>query len=221
VKAISVLGSTGSIGTQTLEIVEEFPDRFKVVALTAGNNLDLLVEQILRHAPEVVALADAGRLGELATRLDDLEPSRRPARLPELLGGSDGLCAAAAWASADLVVTGIVGCAGLLPTLSAIRAGKDLALANKETLIAAGPVVLPELQRSGSRLLPADSEHSALFQCLQSTYPPRGCGGSSSPPPAAPSATGPPPIWPRPPWPMPPATPTGAWGARSRWIRPP
>nr|WP_286195449.1 1-deoxy-D-xylulose-5-phosphate reductoisomerase [Synechococcus sp. CCAP 1479/9] len=169
VKAISVLGSTGSIGTQTLEIVEEFPDRFKVVALTAGNNLDLLVEQILRHAPEVVALADAGRLGELAGRLADLEPARRPARLPELLGGSDGLCAAAAWASADLVVTGIVGCAGLLPTLAAIRAGKDLALANKETLIAAGPVVLPELQRSGSRLLPADSEHSALFQCLQGT----------------------------------------------------
>ena len=86
-KALAVLGPTGSIGTQTLEIVEEFPDRFKVVALTAGNNLDLLVEQILRHAPEVVALADAGRLGELATRLDDLEPSRRPARLPELLGG--------------------------------------------------------------------------------------------------------------------------------------
>ncbi|MCP9838876.1 1-deoxy-D-xylulose-5-phosphate reductoisomerase [Cyanobium sp. N.Huapi 1H5] len=168
-KAISVLGSTGSIGTQTLEIAEEFPDRFKVVALTAGNNLDLLVEQILRHAPEVVALADAGRLGELAGRLADLEPARRPARLPELLGGSDGLCAAAAWASADLVVTGIVGCAGLLPTLAAIRAGKDLALANKETLIAAGPVVLPELQRSGSRLLPADSEHSALFQCLQGT----------------------------------------------------
>ena len=85
------------------------------------------------------------------------------------MGGSEGLCAAAAWASADLVVTGIVGCAGLLPTLAAIRAGKDLALANKETLIAAGPVVLPELQKSGSRLLPADSEHSALFQCLQGT----------------------------------------------------
>ena len=89
--------------------------------------------------------------------------------MPELLGGSDGLCAAAAWPSADLVVTGIVGCAGLLPTLAAIRAGKDLALANKETLIAAGPVVLPELAKTGSRLLPADSEHSAIFQCLQGT----------------------------------------------------
>ena len=168
-KAIAVLGSTGSIGTQTLEIIEEFPERFRVVALTAGNNLDLLIEQIRRHSPEVVALADSGRLAELRQRLEALEADRRPARLPELLGDSDGLCAAAAWPSADLVVTGIVGCAGLLPTLAAIRAGKDLALANKETLIAAGPVVLPELARSGSRLLPADSEHSAIFQCLQGT----------------------------------------------------
>jgi 1-deoxy-D-xylulose-5-phosphate reductoisomerase len=169
VKALSVLGSTGSIGTQTLEIVEDFPDRFRVVALTAGNNLDLLISQIQRHAPEVVALADADRVAELRSRLEALEPSARPAKLPELVGGSDGICTAAAWPTADLVVTGIVGCAGLLPTLAAIRAGKDLALANKETLIAAGPVVLPELAKSGSRLLPADSEHSAIFQCLQGT----------------------------------------------------
>jgi 1-deoxy-D-xylulose-5-phosphate reductoisomerase len=169
VKSIAVLGSTGSIGTQTLEIAEEFPDRFRVVALTAGNNLDLLIEQIRRHLPEVVALADADKLPDLRERLRHLDAAARPARLPELLGGAEGLEAAAAWPSADLVVTGIVGCAGLLPTLAAIRAGKDVALANKETLIAAGPVVLPELQRSGSRLLPADSEHSALFQCLQGT----------------------------------------------------
>jgi len=169
VKALSVLGSTGSIGTQTLELAEEFPDRFRVVALTAGNNLDLLIEQICRHAPEVVALANGDRVAELRERLQTLEPSARPARLPELLGGPEGLEAAAAWPTADLVVTGIVGCAGLLPTLAAIRAGKDLALANKETLIAAGPVVLPELEKSGSRLLPADSEHSAIFQCLQGT----------------------------------------------------
>jgi len=169
VKALAVLGSTGSIGTQTLELAEEFPDRFRVVALTAGNNLDLLIEQICRHAPEVVALADPERIADLRERLGALDAPARPARLPELLGGSDGLCAAAAWPTADLVVTGIVGCAGLLPTLAAIRAGKDLALANKETLIAAGPVVLPELAKSGSRLLPADSEHSAIFQCLQGT----------------------------------------------------
>ncbi len=168
-KAIAVLGSTGSIGTQTLEIAEEFPERFRVVALTAGNNLDLLIEQIRRHSPEVVALADAERVAELRQRLCDLEPALQPQRLPEILGGGEGLCAVAAWSSADIVVTGIVGCAGLLPTLAAIRAGKDLALANKETLIAAGPVVLPELAKSGSRLLPADSEHSAIFQCLQGT----------------------------------------------------
>ncbi len=168
-KAISVLGSTGSIGTQTLAIVEEFPERFRVVALTAGRNLDLLIDQIRRHAPEVVALADEDALPELRRRLEALDLSQRPTRQPELLGGSEGLCVAAAWPSAELVVTGIVGCAGLLPTLSAIKAGKDLALANKETLIAAGPVVLPALKASGSRLLPADSEHSALFQCLQGT----------------------------------------------------
>ncbi|MEB3326341.1 MAG: 1-deoxy-D-xylulose-5-phosphate reductoisomerase [Synechococcus sp.] len=168
-KAIAVLGSTGSIGTQTLELAEEFPDRFQVVALTAGNNLDLLVDQISRHSPEVVALANGDRVGELRERLQALEPATRPEHLPELLGGNEGLEAAAAWPSSDLVVTGIVGCAGLLPTLAAIKAGKDLALANKETLIAAGPVVLPELAKSGSRLLPADSEHSAIFQCLQGT----------------------------------------------------
>jgi 1-deoxy-D-xylulose-5-phosphate reductoisomerase len=169
VKALSVLGSTGSIGTQTLELAQEFPDRFRVVALTAGNNLDLLIEQIRCHNPEVVALADADKVVELRQRLDHLDRAAAPARRPELLGGPEGLEAAAAWPSADLVVTGIVGCAGLLPTLAAIRAGKDLALANKETLIAAGPVVLPELEKSGSRLLPADSEHSAIFQCLQGT----------------------------------------------------
>jgi len=169
VKAIAVLGSTGSIGTQTLEIVEDFPERFRVVALTAGNNLDLLIDQIRRHSPEVVALADAERVAELRQRLAALEPALQPTRSPEILGGREGLCAVAAWPSADIVVTGIVGCAGLLPTLAAIRAGKDLALANKETLIAAGPVVLPELAKSGSRLLPADSEHSAIFQCLQGT----------------------------------------------------
>ena len=164
-----MLGSTGSIGTQTLQIAEEFPDQFRVVALTAGRNLDLLVEQIQRHQPELVALADAERLPELQQRLDALEPSQQPSQPPQLVGGPDGLNVAAAWDTADLVVTGIVGCAGLLPTLAAVRAGKDLALANKETLIAAGPVVLPELKKSGSRLLPADSEHSAIFQCLQGT----------------------------------------------------
>ena len=168
-KAISVLGSTGSIGTQTLEIAEEFPERFRVVALTAGTNISLVVDQIKRHHPEVVALADASLLPELKQQLNALPSEQQPPHLPELLAGPEGLNVAASWDSADLVVSGIVGCAGLLPTLAAIKAGKDLALANKETLIAAAPVVLPELKRSGSRLLPADSEHSAIFQCLQGT----------------------------------------------------
>ena len=168
-KAISVLGSTGSIGTQTLEIVEDFPDQFRVVALSAGRNLSLLVAQIQRHRPEVVALADPALLAELKDRLMALPADTRPEPLPQLVGGPEGLDVVASWDAADLVVTGIVGCAGLLPTLAAIRAGKDLAVANKETLIAAGPVVLPELKKSGSRLLPADSEHSAIFQCLQGT----------------------------------------------------
>ena len=168
-KAISVLGSTGSIGTQTLEIAEEFPEQFRVVALTAGSNVSLVVEQIQRHHPEVVALANESLLPELQQQLNALPLEQQPDQLPQLLGGPDGLNVAASWDSADLVVSGIVGCAGLLPTLAAIKAGKDLALANKETLIAAAPVVLPELKRSGSRLLPADSEHSAIFQCLQGT----------------------------------------------------
>ena len=168
-KAISVLGSTGSIGTQTLEIAEEFPERFRVVALTAGTNVSLVVEQIQRHHPEVVALADASLLPQLKQQLNAIPSEQQSPHLPQLLAGPEGLNVAASWDSADLVVSGIVGCAGLLPTLAAIKAGKDLALANKETLIAAAPVVLPELKRSGSRLLPADSEHSAIFQCLQGT----------------------------------------------------
>ncbi len=168
-KAISVLGSTGSIGTQTLQIAEEFPDQFKIVALSAGRNLDLLVKQIQAHEPEVVALADESLLAELTTRIKDLIKDKKILKEPLLLAGAEGLNTVAAWESANLVVTGIVGCAGLLPTLSAISAGKDLALANKETLIAAGPVVIPALKKSGSRLLPADSEHSAIFQCLQGT----------------------------------------------------
>ena len=165
-KSVSVLGSTGSIGTQTLQIAAEFPEQFRVVALSAGRNLDLLERQVRQHRPQAVALAAAELLPSLRQRLSDLCPQ------PELLAGAEGVAAVAAWPTAQLVVTGIVGCAGLLPTMAAIEAGKDLALANKETLIAAGPVVLPALQRSGSRLLPADSEHSAIFQCLQGTPQP-------------------------------------------------
>lgn len=159
-KAISILGSTGSIGTQTLDLVAQYPESFRVVGLAARNNVALLAEQIHQFHPEIVAVAQAELIPELRSLL-----STQP--IPELVGGQEGLCAVAAHTTADLVVTGIVGCAGLLPTLAAIKAGKDIALANKETLVAGGPVVLPLVEAHGSRLIPVDSEHSAIFQCLQ------------------------------------------------------
>ena len=162
-KYISILGSTGSIGTQTLEIVSELPDKFKVIALTAGKNISLLTSQIKKYEPEVVAIEDESLINELRNNIDSLN-LKTP---PQIMFGSEGLQAAAAWDTADTVVTGIVGCAGLIPTLSAIKADKNIALANKETLIAAGDVVIPALKRSNATLLPADSEHSAIFQCLQ------------------------------------------------------
>ncbi len=161
VKALNLLGSTGSIGTQTLDIVAQYPDRFRVVGLAAGRNLGRLIPQIRQFQPEIVSIADPNQLPELEAALADL-PQK-----PHLVAGEAGIAAVAAYGDADVVVTGIVGCAGLVPTIAAIKAGKDIALANKETLIAGGPVVLPLLQEYGVRLLPADSEHSAIFQCLQ------------------------------------------------------
>lgn len=160
-KALNLLGSTGSIGTQTLDIVAQYPDRFRVVGLAAGRNLARLIPQIRQFQPEIVSIADPNQLPELGAALADL-PQK-----PQLVAGEAGIATVAAYGDADVVVTGIVGCAGLVPTIAAIKAGKDIALANKETLIAGGPVVLPLLQEYGVKLLPADSEHSAIFQCLQ------------------------------------------------------
>jgi 1-deoxy-D-xylulose-5-phosphate reductoisomerase len=160
-KAITLLGSTGSIGTQTLSIVSQYPNRFRIVGLAAGRNVELLSQQIRQFCPEIVAIGDEAALPELRAAIADLDPQ------PLLLTGEAGVVEVARYGSAEVVVTGIVGCAGLLPTLAAIEAGKDIALANKETLIAAGPVVLPLVQKHGVKLLPADSEHSAIFQCLQ------------------------------------------------------
>ncbi|MDR7897082.1 1-deoxy-D-xylulose-5-phosphate reductoisomerase [Thermosynechococcus sp. JY1334] len=160
-KALTLLGSTGSIGTQTLDIVAQYPDRFRVVGLAAGRNLERLIPQIRQFQPEIVSIADAKQLPELEAALADL-PQK-----PQLVAGESGIATVAAYGDADVVVTGIVGCAGLVPTIAAIKAGKDIALANKETLIAGAPVVLPLLQEYGVKLLPADSEHSAIFQCLQ------------------------------------------------------
>jgi len=163
VKYISILGSTGSIGTQTLEIVEELPDKFKAVALTAGKNIDLLTEQVKQYSPEFIAIENENYLEELKNNISNLNLLNPPI----ISAGKEGLRLAASWDRADTVVTGIVGCAGLMPTLTAIYAGKNIALANKETLIAAGSVVIPALEKSKTVLLPADSEHSAIFQSLQ------------------------------------------------------
>ncbi|AFZ52883.1 1-deoxy-D-xylulose-5-phosphate reductoisomerase [Cyanobacterium aponinum] len=160
-KLITILGSTGSIGTQTLDIVRDHPDKFKVVGLAAGNNINLLAEQIREFKPEIVAIRDSNKLSELKDAITSVSPQ------PILLAGEEAICEVASYGEAQSVVTGIVGCAGLLPTIAAIKAKKDIALANKETLIAGGPVVLPLIEKYGVKLLPADSEHSAIFQCLQ------------------------------------------------------
>lgn len=160
-KAITLLGSTGSIGTQTLDIVAQHPDQFRIVGLAAGRNVEMLAAQIRQFKPSIAAICDMDKLSELKEAIADLDPQ------PIILAGEEGIVEVARYGDAESVVTGIVGCAGLLPTIAAIEAGKDIALANKETLIAGGPVVLPLVEKHGIKLLPADSEHSAIFQCLQ------------------------------------------------------
>jgi 1-deoxy-D-xylulose-5-phosphate reductoisomerase len=161
VKAITLLGSTGSIGTQTLDIVENNPDKFRIVGLAAGSNVELLAQQVRNFRPEIVAIGNESKLSEFKAAIADLDYR------PIVVAGAQGTIEVASFGDAQSVVTGIVGCAGLLPTIAAIKAGKDIALANKETLIAGGPVVLPLVAEYGVKLLPADSEHSAIFQCLQ------------------------------------------------------
>lgn len=158
-KSIVILGSTGSIGTNTLDIVERFPDEFRVVGLTAGNNDEMLADQIRRFRPQAVAMStDAA-----AVRL-----KRRCSGLPvEIASGQDGLAAVASLAGAELVVSAIVGGAGLVPTLAAIRSKKHIALANKEPMVMAGQLMQEEARRAGVRIFPVDSEHSAIFQSLE------------------------------------------------------
>ena len=160
-KAITLLGSTGSIGTQTLDIVAHNPDKFRIVGLAAGSNVEMLAQQVLKFSPEIIAIDNEAKLPELKAALTNLDYQ------PIIVAGAQGTIEVAGYGDAQSVVTGIVGCAGLLPTIAAIKAGKDIALANKETLIAGGPVVLPLVEKYGVKLLPADSEHSAIFQCLQ------------------------------------------------------
>lgn len=156
-KKIAILGSTGSIGTQTLEVVETQKD-IEVTALAAGSNIRLLETQIRQFQPKVACVWREDKAKELAASVKDL-----PVRI---VSGMEGLMEAAAEPSAEMVVTAVVGMIGIRPTIAAMEAGKDIALANKETLVTAGHIIMPLAKEKGVRIFPVDSEHSAIFQCL-------------------------------------------------------
>ena len=158
-KKIAILGSTGSIGTQTLDVVRAHSDELEVVALAAGSNKERLKEQIREFHPELVSLSDQRKAQESKEEL--------AGEAVEVVCGMDGLIEVAGIDSADVVVTAVVGMMGILPTMEAIRKGKDIALANKETLVTAGHLIIPMAREYGVSILPVDSEHSAIFQCLQ------------------------------------------------------
>ena len=159
-KNLSILGSTGSIGCNTLKIAEMFPDRFAVKVLAAKNNIPLLASQIERFCPEIAVVFDEATAVELNKKLS-------AGTDVEVLFGENGYKAAATHESVDLVVVAVVGAAGLMPTLSAITAGKNIALANKETLVMAGNIVIEQAELNDVAILPIDSEHSAVFQCIE------------------------------------------------------
>lgn len=157
-KRLAILGSTGSIGTQTLEVVRQHSDELSVAALAAGKNKEKLMEQIKEFHPAAVCLADEKKAGELRQELGESGI--------EVLSGMDGLIRVAGMEESDIVVTAVVGMMGIRPTMEAISHGKDIALANKETLVTAGHLIMPMAKKYGVRILPVDSEHSAIFQCL-------------------------------------------------------
>jgi 1-deoxy-D-xylulose-5-phosphate reductoisomerase len=159
-KNITILGSTGSIGTSALKVIAAYPDQYKVIGLAAGSNLDLLLEQIKAFHPLAVAVLNSELLDSLNTRLNGRSN-------PELYYGPDGYTQLAALDQADTVISAISGAAGLLPTYAAIMAGKNIALANKETMVMAGALVMESARKKGVSILPVDSEHSAIFQSLQ------------------------------------------------------
>lgn len=158
-KKIAILGSTGSIGTQTLDVVREHSDELQVVALAAGTNKERLKEQIKEFHPKLVSLSDEKKAQELKEEL--------AGKQVEVVCGMEGLIEVAGADSADVVVTAVVGMMGILPTMEAIKKGKDIALANKETLVTAGHLIIPMAKEYGVSILPVDSEHSAIFQSLQ------------------------------------------------------
>jgi 1-deoxy-D-xylulose-5-phosphate reductoisomerase len=161
-RGVSILGSTGSIGTQTIALLDRFPERFRVTALAAGRRAAELKQQALRLKPQVVAVASATD----ATELDAALRSEMGDAAPRVLSGREGLLAVACTADTGILVSALVGAAGLEPTLAAIDAGIDIALANKEVMVVAGELVQRHVRASGSRLLPVDSEHNAVFQAL-------------------------------------------------------
>ncbi|MFV0438234.1 MAG: 1-deoxy-D-xylulose-5-phosphate reductoisomerase [Desulfopila sp.] len=158
-KRIALLGSTGSIGANVLEVVRQFPEKYRIASLAAGRNVSLLADQVIEFQPELISVLDSQGAAELRRLL----PRRWRERI---VYGSDGNLQAAAIADADFTVSAIVGAAGLLPTLAAIRAGKPVGLANKETLVMAGKIVMDQAMRHKVPILPVDSEHSAIFQAL-------------------------------------------------------
>jgi 1-deoxy-D-xylulose-5-phosphate reductoisomerase len=160
-KKITILGSTGSIGRSALEIISSNKDEFRVVGLTAGKNISLLEKQIRTFKPEVVAVADKAGARELQKKL------RKILSAPEIFAGEEGVASVAAYEGSDFVLSAIVGSAGLIPTLAAIRAGKTIGLANKESLVMAGRIIFREAKKNRVKILPVDSEHSAIFQCMQ------------------------------------------------------
>lgn len=157
-KKIAILGSTGSIGTQTLEVARHNGD-IQVLGLTAGSNIRLLEEQIREFSPVAASVMDEEKAKDLAVRVRDTDT--------KILSGMDGMLETAALADTEILVTAVVGMIGIRPTIEAIRAGKDIALANKETLVTAGHIIMPLAREYGVSILPVDSEHSAVFQCLQ------------------------------------------------------
>jgi 1-deoxy-D-xylulose-5-phosphate reductoisomerase len=163
VKQLAILGSTGSIGRQCLSVVEALPGRFSVVALAAGSNLDEMIGQIERHKPEVVSVGDAKKADELAARLRE----KGIAPLPSIHYGREGMFAAGTHGKADIVVSAAVGVVGLEATYEAVKLGRTIALSNKEVLVAAGELVMAAAQKAGKELLPVDSEHNAVHQCLR------------------------------------------------------
>ncbi len=161
-KKIGILGSTGSIGTQTLEVVRQNGD-IQIRGLAAGSNIELLEKQVREFTPEMVSVMDEAKAKDLAVRIQDTRT--------RVAGGMDGMLELASLEDMELLVTAVVGMIGIRPTIEAIRAGKDIALANKETLVTAGHLIMPLAHKSGVSILPVDSEHSAIFQCLHRETP--------------------------------------------------